>query len=77
MSNALPQTDEAIRAEFSDRFNYFSLMRMVASTRGTKSENLACAYARRVMLLLGYPAETATFDDSRVIRYAENIVCLG
>lgn len=77
MSNTLPQSETEIRAEFSDRANYFWFMVMVAEQRGTKNETATCAYARRVMLALGYPSETAAWDNSRVLRYAQNIVAMG
>ena len=73
----LPTTNETIRTEFSDRFNYFSLCRMVAQTAGTKDQPFAAAYLRKAMLVLGYPQETATWDDAKTVRYAENIVVMG
>lgn len=75
--STLPTTNETIRAEFSDRFNYFSLCRMVALTAGTKDEPFAAAYLRKAMIVLGYPQETATWDDAKTVRYAENIVVMG
>jgi hypothetical protein len=77
MSQTLPQTDSEIRNEFSDRGNYFSLMCAVNNARGGAYEAAWCRYARRVMLVLGYPAETASWDDARTIMYAQNIVMMG
>lgn len=77
MSNILPTTTETIKAEFTDRTNYFSLCCMVADTAGTKDQPFAAAYLRKVMVILGYPQETASWDDARTIGYAQNIVVMG
>ncbi len=77
MSKTLPTTTETIKAEFTDRANYFSLMLMVAESRGSSDQRNWCAYARRVMLTLGYPAETAEWSDVRMCDYADNIVVMG
>ena len=77
MSNILPTTTETIKAEFSDRFNYFNLMCMVSESRGSSDQRNWCAYARRVMLTLGYPGETAEWSDVRMCDYADNIVVMG
>lgn len=77
MSNILPTTTETIKAEFSDRFNYFNLCCMVAATAGTKDQPFAAAYLRKAMVILGYPQETASWDDARTIGYAQNIVVMG
>lgn len=75
--SSLPNTPETIRAEFADRYNYFSLCRMVAQTAGTKSEAPATRYLREAMVILGYPQETASWDDARTVGYAQNIVMMG
>lgn len=77
MSQALPQSDADIRSEFSDRANYFSLMCAVNNARGGAYEAAWCRYARRVMVVLGYPAETASWGDKQTINYAQNIVMMG
>lgn len=75
--SSLPTTTETIRAEFADRYNYFRLCCMVAKTDGTKDRPFAAAYLRKAMLALGYPQETATWDDARTVMYAQNIVMMG
>ncbi len=75
--SSLPTTTETIRAEFADRYNYFRLCCMVAKTDGTKDQPFAAAYLRKAMLALGYPQETATWDDARTVMYAQNIVMMG
>lgn len=75
--SSLPNTTEAIRAEFADRYNYFCLCTMVAKTAGTKSEVPAARYLREAMIVLGYPQETSSWDDARTIGYAQNIVMIG
>jgi hypothetical protein len=77
MSRIAPETDSEIKAEFSDRYNYFSFMTMVAQSKGRSSQKAVCAYARRMMVVLGYPAETATWSDDQTINYAQNIVMMG
>ncbi len=77
MSQALPQTETEIRNEFSDRANYFSLMCAVNNARGGQYAAAWCRYARRVMLTLGYPAETANWSDEQTLRYAQNLVAMG
>lgn len=77
MSRIPPETDADIKAEFSDRYNYFSFMTMVAQSKGRSSQKAVCAYARRMMVVIGYPAVTATWDDEQTIRYAQNIVAMG
>ena len=77
MSLNVPQTETEIRNEFSDRGNYFSFMCMVSQQKGTRHEAVTCEYARRVMIVLGYPIETATWDNARTINYAQNIVMMG
>ena len=77
MTRTPPETDLEIRTEFSDRYNYFSFMTMVAQCKNRASQKAVCAYARRMMVVLGYPAETATWDDAQTINYAQNIVMMG
>jgi hypothetical protein len=77
MSKELPTTTETIKAEFSDRFNYFTLMRIVSESRGSSDQRGWCSYARRVMLTLGYPSETAEWSDVKMCDYADNIVVMG
>lgn len=77
MSQALPQSDAEIRTEFSDRANYFSLMCAVNNARGGAYEAAWSRYARRVMVVLGYPAVTASWSDEQTINYAQNIVAMG
>jgi hypothetical protein len=80
MSKELPQTQEAITAEFGglkNNFNYFSLMLQVSRSRGTNVENIWCQYARRVMLALGYPAEVKKWSDEQMLNYADNLVAIG
>jgi hypothetical protein len=80
MSKELPQTQEAITAEFgglNNKFNYFSLMLQVSKSRGTNLENVWCIYARRVMLGLGYPVEVAKWSDQKTLQYADNLVVMG
>jgi len=73
----LPTTTETIRAEFTERYNYFTLMRMVSESRGSSDQRGWCSYARRVMLTLGYPIETGEWSDVRMCDYADNIVMMG
>ena len=77
MSRNLPTTETEVRAEFSDRYNYFTLMRMVSESRYSSDQRRWCSYARRVMLVLGYPAETAEWSDVQMCNYADNIVVMG
>ena len=80
MSKELPQTQEAITAEFGglkNNFNYFSLMLQVSRSRGTNIEGIWCRYARRVMIALGYPVETANWSDEQTLNYADNLVAMG
>lgn len=77
MSRIPPETDADIKAEFSDRYNYFSFMTMVAQIKGRPSQKAVCAYARRMMVVIGYPAVTATWSDEQTINYAQNIVMMG
>ena len=77
MSQNLPQTEAEIRTEFTDRGNYFFLMCAVNDARGGAYQAAWCRYARRVMLTLGYPAETASWSDEQTINYAQNIVAMG
>ena len=77
MSQNLPTTEADVRVEFSDRYNYFTLMRMVSQSRGSSAARGWCAYARRVMLTLGYPSETAEWSDIQMCDYADNIVMMG
>ena len=77
MSRTLPSTETEIRSEFSDRYNYFTLMRMVSESRGSSAQRGWCGYARRVMLTMGYPTETAEWSDVRMCDYADNIVMMG
>ena len=77
MSNALAYTDSEIKAEFSDRANYFSLMLEVSRCKNTGYQKAWCNYARNVMVVLGYPGETATWSDDQTINYAQNIVAMG
>lgn len=75
--STLPSTNETIRTEFADRYNYFCLCSMVANTAGTKDQPFAAAYLRKAMVILGYPSETASWDDARTVMYAQNIVMMG
>ena len=75
--SSLPTTTETIRSEFTDRYNYFRLCCMVAKTDGTKDQPFAAAYLRKAMVILGYPQETASWDDARTVGYAQNIVMMG
>lgn len=80
MSKELPQTQEAITAEFgglNNNFNYFSLMLQVSKSRNTNVEGIWCRYARRVMLALGYPVEVTKWSDQKTLQYADNIVVMG
>ena len=77
MSRSLPTTTESIRTEFADRYNYFTLMRMVSESRGSSATRGWCGYARKVMLTLGYPSETAEWSDIQMCDYADNIVMMG
>jgi hypothetical protein len=77
MSQALPQSDAEIRNEFSDRGNYFHLMCAVNDARGGAYQASWSRYARRVMIVLGYPAVTASWSDEQTINYAQNIVMIG
>lgn len=77
MSRELPTTETEIRTEFADRYNYFTLMRMVSESRGSSDQRGWCSYARKVMVTLGYPSETATWSDEQTINYAQNIVAMG
>jgi hypothetical protein len=77
MSKALPNLDSEIKAEFSDSANYFSLMLEVARCKNTGYQKAYCNYARKVMLVLGYPGVTATWSDDQTINYAQNIVAMG
>ena len=73
----LPNTTETIRAEFAERYNYFTLMRMVSESRGSSNQRSWCSYARRVMLALGYPTESGEWSDVHMCDYADNIVMMG
>ena len=77
MSRSCPTTNAEIIAEFADRQNYFAFMCAVADSRGTPCEKSFCSYARKVMVIIGYPAVTATWNDEQTIRYAQNIVAMG
>jgi hypothetical protein len=77
MSRSLPNTADEIKTEFADRYNYFTLMRMVSQSRGSSDQRGWCSYARRVMLTLGYPSETAEWGDIQMCNYADNIVMMG
>lgn len=77
MSRSLPTTADEIKTEFADRYNYFTLMRMVSESRGSSNQRGWCGYARKVMLTLGYPTETAEWSDDQTINYAQNIVMMG
>lgn len=61
----------------SDRYNYFSLCVAVSRARGTAKEAAMADYLRKVMVALGYPSETASWDDQRTLMYADNIVMMG
>ena len=52
-------------------------MRMVSESRGSSAARGWCGYARRVMLDLGYPSETAEWSDIQMCDYADNIVMMG
>ena len=77
MSRPLPNTVDEIKTEFADRYNYFTLMRMVSESRGSSATRGWCGYARKVMLTLGYPSETAEWSDIQMCDYADNIVMMG
>ena len=70
-------TTEEIRSVYSDRYEYFCLCRQVSRDAGTDAEAAACAYLRRVMLALGYPAVAGTWTDEKTIMYAQNIISMG
>jgi hypothetical protein len=74
--SSLPTTTESIRTEFTDRYNYFRLCSMVARAADA-DKPFAAAYLRKAMVILGYPQETASWDDARTITYAQNIVMMG
>jgi hypothetical protein len=63
--------------KFKDRGEYFFLCVSVARAKGTPDEAVAASFLRKVMLGLGYPAETASWDDEQTIMYAQNIVMMG
>jgi hypothetical protein len=69
-------TDEQIKSQFSDRYAYFMLCRYVAIAEPS-NQDTACRFLRKVMLTLGYPQETASWDDERTLMYAHNIVVMG
>lgn len=69
-------TTEEMKKQFSDRYAYFFLCRNVSIATPEQQAN-ACSFLRKVMLALGYPAETATWDDERTMMYAHNIVVMG
>lgn len=69
-------SNEQIKKQYSDRYAYFFLCRYVSIATEADKAN-ACRYLRNVMLVLGYPAETATWDDERTMMYAHNIVVMG
>jgi len=77
MSRTTPTTPAEIKAEFSDRSNYFAFMCAVADSRGTPVQKAWCSYARKVMVTLGYPEVTASWSDEQTINYAKNIVVMG
>ena len=74
---SLPSTDDEIRNEFADRGNYFHLMCAVSNAGGGSHQASWSRYARRVMIVLGYPSETASWSDEQTINYAQNIVMIG
>ena len=73
----LPNTETEMRSEFADRGNYFVLMCAVSDSRGTADARAWAAYARKVMLALGYPIVTASWSDEQTINYAQNIIAMG
>ena len=70
-------TPAQIRQRYSDRYEYYRLCVDVSQARDTENEAVACRVLRVTMVNLGYPAETATWDDARTMMYADNIVCMG
>lgn len=68
---------EQIRQRYSDRYEYYQLCVEVVGTRGTQYESGACRVLRTTMAVLGYPAESSSWDDARTLMYAENIVAIG
>lgn len=70
-------TPEQIRQRYSDRYEYYRLCVDVSRARGTQNEAVACRVLRTTMGVLGYPAETASWDDARTLMYADNIVVMG
>ena len=77
MSRSTPTTPAEIKAEFADRSNYFAFMCAVADSKNTPVQKAWCSYARKVMIVMGYPSETATWSDEQTINYAQNIVMMG
>ena len=70
-------TTAQIQARYSNRYEYFKLCCDVSQARETEHEGNACLVLRKVMISLGYPSETAGWDDARTLMYADNIVCMG
>jgi hypothetical protein len=69
-------SNEQIKSQFSDRYAYFQLCRYVAIAEPS-NQVLACRFLRKVMLVLGYPQETASWGDEQTLMYAQNIVVMG
>jgi len=69
-------SNEQIRNQYSDRYAYFHLCRYVAIAEPS-NQVLACRFLRKVMLVLGYPQETASWSDEKTLMYAQNIVVMG
>lgn len=60
-----------------DQYQYFSLCVYVSRSRGTEKQAIACVHLRDVMIGLGYPAETADWDDEQTLNYADGMVMMG
>jgi hypothetical protein len=69
-------SNEQIRNQYSDRYAYFQLCVQVSQAEPSH-QAVACQVLRRVMLALGYPQETASWNDERTLMYAQNIVVMG
>jgi hypothetical protein len=76
-TRSLPSTAAELKVEFADRANYFAFMVQVAQSKNTPDEKAWCEYARKLMVVLGYPSETYTWSDEQTLNYAENIVAIG
>ena len=72
-----PEQAKQLRKQYSDRYEYFLLCVEVSKSRGKAYERIACISLRTTMTALGYPAESASWDDARTLMYADNIVAMG